>query len=332
MLLRLVQINFLLLVFLHSGFSQESQSFYASTITEKVYTDLRIALQSKELVHRLNLSRQELKSFPQEIFQFENLQYLVLNENEIEQIPLRSNQLNNLVYLSIKNNKIREIEIPDNCLTQLKELHLDFNQLLEFPELNNELMELTTLSLNYNYITQLPPNQISLSRLQHFNMDANPLRNAEQAFTYSTQLERLSLFRTKLDSIPKNLVFGRILKLVLGDNPIDLKQITASSFPKLEYLDASHCNLYSNTALIPICKLKSLKYLILDDCRIQNLPSEIINLKKLREISLIKNDLKVLPPEFYQLKLKLINLEKNPLNQEQKDLIRKKLPKATIHF
>ena len=234
--------------------------------------------------------------------------------------------------MSIKNNKLSEIVIPPECLNGLKEFYLDFNQLIEFPEINNEYIQLTTLSLNNNYIALLPIEDLSLTRLLHLYLDSNPLKNAEIAFSYSPILERLSLSQTNLKSLPLGRINNRMTKLIISDNHINFTPKFSSYFPKLEYLDVSRTNLCSTESFMPLCYLKSLKYLSLDNCKIKNLPPEIAELKKLREISFIKNDLSSFPNEFYTMKLKLINLKENPVSFEEKEKLNNSFKKTTIHY
>jgi len=328
----LLQINCFLLGISNHSFSQQNNNYYSSTAEEKVYTDLRIAVYEKDNVFRLDLSNQELKRFPEQIYELYNLQVLILDENQISDINLVPDKLNNLSYLSLKNNKLIEFGIPQKCLYGLKELYLDFNQLIEFPEINNEDIELNTLSLTNNYIAHLPIEDLSLSRLVHFNLDSNPLKNAEIAFSYSPILERLSMYQTNLVTLPENITYNRLVKLVISDNPVVFNSNMSKVFPNLEYLDVSYTNLYSSDSFLPLCMMKSIKYLSVDDCKIKSLPPEIAHLKKLREVSLIRNNLSTFPTEFYSMKLKLINLEENPISFEEKERLGKAFEKAAIHF
>ena len=166
----------------------------------------------------------------------------------------------------------------------------------------------------------------------YFYLDSNPSKNPEIAFSYSPILERLSLYQTNLESLPLGRINSRMTKLIISDNPINFTPDFPRYFPKLEYLDVSHTNLYSTESCLPLCSLKSLKYLSLDDCKMKNLPPEIVELEKLREISFIKNDLSSFPYEFYTMKLKLINLKENPFSFEEKEKLNSAFKKTTIHY
>lgn len=308
------------------------QSYYSEQATAKIYTDINLALQEKHLVFKLDLSDQDLTIIPREVFLFENLEYLVLDRNNIINPVFPSNKLLSLKYLSITENGIREFRISHDCLGELKELYLDLNELIEYPEINNSFIELITLSVRNNFITTLPNEDLNLSRVRFLYLDSNPLKNAENAFTYSARIERLSLFNTHLKTIPENLQLKQLTKLVVSSNPLNLKGIISDLFPNLEYLEISYVKVKSSTDLSTITSLRSLKYLVAEDMGLITLPSEINNMKKLREISLLRNSIVDLPNSFYQLKLKLINLEMNPLSEKTKSKLDSGFPKTTIRY
>ncbi|SFC61124.1 leucine-rich repeat domain-containing protein [Flavobacterium phragmitis] len=63
-----------------------------------------------ELVIELDLSKQQLKTFPEEILHFKNLKFLILSHNEISDIPNEINKLQKLVGLDLSNNPISDLE------------------------------------------------------------------------------------------------------------------------------------------------------------------------------------------------------------------------------
>ncbi|MGB0402985.1 MAG: leucine-rich repeat domain-containing protein [Salibacteraceae bacterium] len=322
----------ILVVSLSSGPVAKSQSYYSEQASAKIYTDLQLALRDPFNVYKLDLSDQELTSIPQEIYQFENLEYLVLDRNQIVNPTFPSNKLLSLKYISLKENGIREFRIFHDCLSQLKELYLDLNELIEYPEINNSFIELITLSLRNNYITTLPLEDLNLSRVRFLYLDSNPLKNTELAFTYSIHLERLSLFKTQLKAIPNDIQLKQLTALNVGSNALDLNTITPEAFPKLEQLEVSYNEVKNETDFTSITKLKSLKQLSAEGMQIKAISSDFGKMKKLREISLLQNSIKELPNSFYQLKLKLINIEKNPITEKTKIELESNFPKATIRY
>ncbi|WP_289664343.1 leucine-rich repeat domain-containing protein [Flavobacterium panacagri] len=77
---------------------------------KSTFYNLEEAKLKSELVIELDLSKQELKIFPEEILQFKNLKFLVLSHNEIRDIPNEINKLQKLVGLDLSNNPISDLE------------------------------------------------------------------------------------------------------------------------------------------------------------------------------------------------------------------------------
>lgn len=164
-----------IIVFLSCGklFSQEvGGDLLDSTQLEEVYTymDLKEALAHPEMVIRLELKKQKLKTFPKEIFQFKNLQYLDLSKNQIKELPdslylltklqclvVAHNKLGtfpkdigkckNIFYLNANNNDISLLPPQIGDMEKLRTLDLWSNELADFPETLSNLKQLGTLDL-----------------------------------------------------------------------------------------------------------------------------------------------------------------------------------------
>jgi Leucine-rich repeat (LRR) protein len=83
------------------------------------YKSLEEALKQKDCVTCLDLSKQRLKQIPNEVFEFPNLEKLILNKNKIKHIPDSLSTLRNLHYLDLSSNYI------DSLPPSLSELSLD---------------------------------------------------------------------------------------------------------------------------------------------------------------------------------------------------------------
>ncbi|MCB0481284.1 MAG: leucine-rich repeat domain-containing protein [Flavobacteriales bacterium] len=314
------------------GFAASAQNYYSPDVTSKIYTNLNQALNERERVFRLDLSEQNLSAIPLGVFEFNNLESLILDGNKITSLKFLPNQLPRLKYLSLKRNKIRKFHIPKNCLDMLSELYLDQNELIEFPQITNPMVNLIALSLSQNYINELPRDALSLTRLRFLTLDSNPLKNPELAFDYSSYLERLSMYQTGLKKLPRSYIFKNMTKLVISGNTIDYKTIDASRFLKVEYLDISYVPLINMEDFISITQFKNLKYLVAEDIGMTSLMPEIANLKKLREATFLNNQLTTLPEEIFKLKLKTIHLEYNPISKTTIELIQQNMPKTKVFF
>ncbi|EJP06052.1 leucine-rich repeat domain-containing protein [Leptospira interrogans] len=80
-------------------------------------------------------------------------------------------------------------------------------------------------------------------------------------------------------------------------------------------------------------QLKNLQTLFLSNNQLTILPQEIGKLKNLLWLSLVYNQLTTLPNEIEQLKnLQTLNLWNNQFSSQEKEKIRKLLPKCQIYF
>ncbi|MBU2555441.1 MAG: hypothetical protein KKF98_13380 [Bacteroidetes bacterium] len=72
------------------------------------YFSIKRALQSPSSVFKLDLSKNALTEFPNEIKQFTNLHKLILSDNQIEEIPDWIGQFTMLQYIYLDNNRFEE--------------------------------------------------------------------------------------------------------------------------------------------------------------------------------------------------------------------------------
>lgn len=116
------------------------------------YTDLQAALENPSAVVKLSLRKQKLKSFPKEILQFKNLQYLDLSKNSITELPDSLVSLKDLQYLIISRNGL--LALPKNI---------------------GELKNLVHLNINQNEVQVLPYSFGSLEKLEYADLWSNNL-------------------------------------------------------------------------------------------------------------------------------------------------------------
>lgn len=302
------------------------------TIENRVYTDLRVALQVPDIVMHVDLSNRRLTEWPNELYNFPNLRSIKLKNNQLTKVEIKTNTFHNVVSLDLSNNQISEFTIEKNSLSFLKELNLDNNKLLFFPQLGNYNFIVEDLSLRYNQIAYIPEGELYPSTLKFLYLDKNPIKNPEVIFKEGNKLEELYLCETGLKQIPANTRLNNLQKLNLGNNPFDFSSFKAENFPNVLHLDLSYINLENESPFEELKSIKNLKYLSLEACSIKEIRSVIASMKKLREISLLGNEISQFPNEFYDLKLKLINLQRNPLNNETKQRLQSEFKKSTVHL
>jgi Leucine-rich repeat (LRR) protein len=148
--------------------------------TLKAYTNLTEALKNPDKVIKLELRRNKLKSFPMEILQFKNLQYLDLSKNDIKELPIEIGQLKNLQYFAISKNGLEELPPQIGELTNLFYLNANQNELSSIPPTIGKLIKLRNLDLWSNNIDRFPEELKYLKSLKIFDLRVILIPDAEQ--------------------------------------------------------------------------------------------------------------------------------------------------------
>ncbi len=145
------------------------------------FTSLEEALKQPEQVIKLELRKKKLKKFPQEIFQFTNLQYLDLSKNNITEIPPNISSLKSLQYFSIARNNLAEFPFQINELTNLYYLNANNNDLTGITPGIGGLIRLKNLDLWSNDLERFPDELQNLKSLQILDLRAILIPDSEQA-------------------------------------------------------------------------------------------------------------------------------------------------------
>lgn len=322
-----------ILLFLTSSYSAWSQYYYDGldqTIEYRVYTNLAFAMRDPELVYNIDLRNQKLTKFPDQLYKFPNLRSIILSENNIQKVEIKPNTFQNVVKLDISNNRIKEFTIGRNSLSFIKHLNLDNNQLIIFPQLGNFNFIIEELYLRYNFIAHIPEGELFPSTVKSLYLDNNPIKNHNVIYREGKQLETLSIFNTGFVSFPKNQNLNKLTRLYVQSNPLNWNSFEPTLFPKLAHLDLSFIDLNSSNPFQKLSEFKNLRFLRLESCSIQSIEPTIGYLTRIREISLQGNELSNFPDEFYNLKLKFINVQANPLSTETISRLKKTFKKSIL--
>lgn len=141
---------------------------------QPVFTSIDEALKTPESVYRLKL-KIKADSLPEEIFQFVNLQELVVSKCRLSVVNVRISELAFLQRLDVSNNQL--VRLPESLclLSNLKELIISRNHIEELPNDIGNLLNLEYIDAWDNPLYSLPE---SISRLQ-FSLKELDLRQIE---------------------------------------------------------------------------------------------------------------------------------------------------------
>jgi Leucine-rich repeat (LRR) protein len=134
--------------------------------TTYIYRSLASALEKPDKVFKLNLSKKQLKEFPQDVFQFKNLQELDISKNKIKELPKEIGTLINLKRFNASFNKLEVLPSEIGNLTNLVYLGLNRNKIGELPVTIGNLENLEVLEMWDNELYAIPDEISKLSKLK----------------------------------------------------------------------------------------------------------------------------------------------------------------------
>ena len=130
------------------------------------FTDLQEALKNPDAVTKLVLRKQHLKSFPKEILQFKNLQYLDISKNTIAELPDSIDLLSNLQYFACSKTGLKRLPKQIGRLSNLLYLNFNQNDLEGLPPQIGNLEKLEILDLWSNNFDEYPSTLSGLKSLK----------------------------------------------------------------------------------------------------------------------------------------------------------------------
>jgi Leucine-rich repeat (LRR) protein len=114
------------------------------------------AMENPESVIKLDLSKQKLQDFPEDIRKLTNLQYLDLSKNKISSVPAWIGELKNLQFLILSKTKIDSFPPQFGDLINLKELIMNRSELTRLPHTIGNLKELRYMDLWGSNLSYFP--------------------------------------------------------------------------------------------------------------------------------------------------------------------------------
>lgn len=179
-----VSIKFILILAIcFANFLAKAQLLDSLTLdTLTGHTNLQEALKEPDKVIKLVLRKQHLKSFPKEILQFKNLQYLDISKNSIKELPDSIGILTNLQYFACSKTGLLRIPKDIGKLTNLVYLNFNQNELESLPPQIGNLEKLEMLDLWSNNFDDYPASLSGLKSLKVIDLRNILISDETQAF------------------------------------------------------------------------------------------------------------------------------------------------------
>ena len=145
---------------------------------EKLYLGMKDAVIDRQNVRKLCLGGQDLRDFPEDATNFENLQEINISQNFIDFLPESFCRLEKLTELKMSTNSL--IRLPD-CFRNFKFLrHLEIatNPTLKWDEILPVLCNIKSLEyldISDNEINSIPECFLMLQNLKELNVSGNKI-------------------------------------------------------------------------------------------------------------------------------------------------------------
>lgn len=164
-------------------------------------------------ISKLDLSNQNLKFIPKEVFELKNLRKLNLSGNSIRTIPKEIEKLTLLENLDVSNNKIIDFYAKVCQLKALKKLNFNNNSIRVIPKQIKDLENLYMLSIANNKVERLPIEFSELKNLTKLNISKNPFELFPKEILAISNLKHLWLNNLMLKDLPISEILKKLTKL-----------------------------------------------------------------------------------------------------------------------
>ncbi|NTW54860.1 MAG: hypothetical protein HGB15_08930 [Chlorobaculum sp.] len=258
-------------------------------------TELPESLGELTQLQWLDLSNNKLTKLSESLSQLTQLQSLDISSNKLTALPKSLGELTQLQWLDLSNNRLTALPELLGQLTQLQSLDLSNNKLTALPELLGQLTQLQSLDLSNNKLMSLPESLGQLTHLRELNLLVNHLGVMPEVLRRLSQLETLYIWQNGIVELPDWI--GELESLrILSVNGNDLKALpsTIGNLRGLKTLTLGHKEGGGiPLAFFPECitRLRALEELNLFACRIDDLPSSLVQLDQLKSLDLDQNPL-----------------------------------------
>ncbi len=277
----------------------------------KWFTDISEASLYPDRVFQLDLSKQNLKEVPAEIAYFKNIEALKLSDNKIKTLDGVLRNLKNLEFVELSGNKLTHFDFNElyGSRHEITEIYMRDNYLSEIDTSINILSNLSILNLGNNRIKQIEPS-VQIPELRYLYLDINRLTCIPDLIQSSTALRVLNLNNNQIEKLILNYPLHTFESINVGDNPCD-SLVIGEGFDRVEtmildWLDIS-----------PDIQFPSrVKTLSLEHCNLNAVPESIYSLRKLKELSLLYNNLSALEISSDWKKMEKLWVGGNPLPPE----------------
>jgi Leucine-rich repeat (LRR) protein len=223
----------------------------------KVFNDVETARQTIADVFIIRLSKKKLTQWPNEVFEFKNLQALDISENKISIIPAEISELYMLQSLNLRSNNLSDLPQEISKLHYLKSLKIGLNHFSTVPAVVWTLQPLEDLDLSFNRtLTEIKGGIGQLTELKSLNLYSCAILKIAPEIGKLIKLEELNLYGNNITTLPPEIAQCKNLQIInlSANSKLDYKQVLdlLSNCKQLKSIDLRDTN-------IPVVKRNKIK-------------------------------------------------------------------------
>lgn len=248
-----------------------------------------------------------IENIPKDILNGEEPTILILNNKNLNHVTLEVKLLKNLILVDFSENSLTELcEMP----ASIKSILCSKNRLTSIPEHFCNLINLETLEMSSNNFNVFPKSIRYFTKLKNLDLSQNKIADIHDIMSNLADIETIHLEYNEITNLPNSIANLTSLKyLNLSFNNLVSFSDNCENLINLVELNLSHNSIKSIQAL---CKIKSLKKLLLSFNHIDKIPNEICEMENLEHIELSNNNIYSVPKKIEKCKkLSFFNLSNN---------------------
>lgn len=248
----------------------------------------------EETVTEVDVSKNRLREFPEELARFRKVDRLGLGSNEIGLIPDCIGDFEHLTWLDFTHNRIAHVSDRLGDLPWLSSLGASDCRLTIFPLAFTRLRRLRKLGVFNNLITALPPEVGNMKALTKLDLSGNALTCLPAEIGHLTNLIWLNVSNNQLKELPEEIGdLKNMRELGLAHNLLtNLPDL--SGMRQLTLLTAFNNNMHHVGDWI--VRMVSLTKVDLSANKLTAIPEGILSLPSLELLNLRNNHILEIPP------------------------------------
>ncbi|RHX85511.1 leucine-rich repeat domain-containing protein [Leptospira stimsonii] len=236
---------------------------------------------------------------------------MYVDDRSLEEIPDGIGDYQDLETLSLYT-KAAKLPNTIESLRNLRKLSICSKKTTEFPI---EICKLTNLEYLYVYtekIKKLPEEIANLVNLNHLDLSGNKLKDLPRGFSKLSILEKLNLAENQFEKIPTPLYgMNSIEELDIRNNPL-LNLEGISQLAGLKIIRMYSIRIQELTS--EIGQLKNCMYFTLTEAEVAEIPKEIGDMESMYSLEISKSKIRSLPDTIGKLKnCKSLDLRNNQI-------------------